>query len=189
MQAATTRQPAEPFRFVVDPAGWTKGNLALSSGWIYPLNDREIADLDRAVAEVGSRQTPLIDVRREGFELPLLGKALREIREQIINGRGFALLRGIPVHRYTRLQSAIAFWGIGTHIGETVSQNAKGHLLGHVKDLGDKTLDNPAHRGYQTPDKLPYHSDSSDVVGLLCLHPSKTGGESTITSSVTIHNE
>ena len=185
----TIRQPAEPFRLVADPDCRTKEDLALSSTWRYSLDEQAIADLDRAVAAVEMQRLPLVDVRRNAFELPILGKTLHAIREQIIDGRGFVLLRGVPVHRYTRLQSAIAFWGIGTYIGEAVSQNAEGHLLGHVKYLGDTSLNNPGHRGYQTPNTLPFHSNSTDVVGLLCLHASKSGGESTIASSVTIHNE
>lgn len=189
MPALGTRQWAEPGKLVVDPACWSKEDLAHSTDWIYSLTEEEVADLDQAVAKAQTRQTPLVDVRRENFELPVLGERLDALREDIVNGRGCALVRGVPVHRYTRLQSAIAFWGIGTYIGEAVSQNAKGHLLGHVQDLGNTSLENPSHRGYQTPDKLPFHSDSTDVVGLLCLHPSKSGGESTIVSSVAIHNE
>jgi SAM-dependent methyltransferase len=70
-----------------------------------------------------------------------------------------------------------------------VSQNGKGHILGHVKDLGDKSFDKPTDRGYQTHDKLPFHSDSCDVVGLLCLHHAKRGGASTVVSTVRIYNE
>ena len=95
----------------------------------------------------------------------------------------------MPADRYTRLQTAIAFWCIGLFVGVPVSQNAKGHLLGHVADLGGTSLKNPNNRGYQTHDALPYHCDSCDVVGLLCFHPSKSGGESTVTSSLNIYNE
>lgn len=183
------RQPARALQEVIDPAGWTKDDLAASDDWIYALNESEIADLDRAVAAVERAGTQLMDVERSGFELPVLGPALRSLRAEVIEGRGFALLRGVPVHRYSRLQSAIAYWGIGRYFGDPLSQNAKGHLLGHVKDLGDKSLNNPTDRGYQTLDRLPFHIDPCDVVGLLCLQPAKSGGESTITSSITIHNE
>jgi hypothetical protein len=93
------------------------------------------------------------------------------------------------VARYTRRQSAIAFWCIGLHVGVPVSQNAKGHVLGHVKNLAGSSFSNPKHRGYHTKETLPYHCDSCDVVGLLCLHPSKSGGASLVTSSLTIYNE
>ena len=37
--------------------------------------------------------------------------------------------------------------------------------------------------------RLPYHTDSSDTVGLLCLQPSKSGGLSSVVSSTTVFNE
>lgn len=184
-----TRPVAERLKPVVDPAGWTKDELARSPECLYVLTDSEIADLDRAVGEVEARHVPLPGVSRKDVALPVLGPALDALRRDVIDGRGFVLIRGVPVHRYTMEQSAIAFWCIGCFFGEPASQNAKGHLLGHVKDLGDRTLDNPNDRGYQTLEKLPFHSDTTDIVGLLCLHPAKAGGESTIASSVTIYNE
>jgi hypothetical protein len=183
------RVPAQPLEPVIDPAGWTKEQLAATTDWIHELSPAEVADLDAAVAGVMERGLDLMEVAREDFSLPTLGPVLDAIAGDVIDGRGFVLIRGVPVARYSRLESAIAFWGIGLYVGVPVSQNAKGHLLGHVKDLGDTSFANPSNRGYETHDKLPYHSDSCDVVGLLCLHPSKSGGESTIVSSVTIHNE
>ena len=183
------REPAKPLEPVIDPAGWTKEEIAASTDWMHELSPAEVADLDAAVGAVRARGLELMEVARADFPLPTLGPVLDSIARDVIDGRGFALIRGVPVERYSRLEAAIAFWGVGLYLGVPVSQNAKGHLLGHVKDLGGTSFANPSNRGYETHDKLPYHSDSCDVVGLLCLHPSKTGGESTIVSSVTIHNE
>ena len=73
-------------------------------------------------------------------------------------------------------------------MGDPCSQNGKGHVLGHVKNLG---LDYAAAatRGYQTSARLPYHTDSSDIVGLLCLKTAQSGGLSSVVSSTTIYNE
>jgi hypothetical protein len=68
------------------------------------------------------------------------------------------------------------------------SQNAQGHLLGHVRDMGLSSAD-PAVRIYQTRERQTFHTDSADVVGLLCLKTAKTGGESLLVSSTTIYNE
>lgn len=186
---ARKRQPAQPLKAVVDPACWTKSDFAGSADWEYRLREAEIADLDRAVAEIERGEIPLSDVRREDFALPILGPALAGLRAELLEGRGFVLVRGVPVPRYTRLQSAIAFWGIGTHMGTAVSQNAKGHLLGHVTDV-EGAVDDPAARGYYTAKMLPFHVDGLvDLVGLLCLQPAKSGGASALASSVAIHNE
>ncbi|CAN0189769.1 unnamed protein product, partial [Phaeothamnion confervicola] len=184
----SARAPAIPMKPVVDPAAWTKEDLARDKSWIYELKAAEIADLDKAVAAVEKRGVTLMDLKRADFQLPVLGATLDKLRADVIEGRGVVLMRGIPVHRYSRLQSGIAYFGLGTWFGEPVSQNGKGHLLGHVKDLGDTSFANPANRGYQTHDKLPFHSDSCDIVGLLCLHPSQSGGESTVVSTVDIYN-
>jgi len=67
-------------------------------------------------------------------------------------------------------------------------QNAGGHLLGHVRDLGRSSMD-PNARIYQTHERQTHHTDSCDVVGLLCLRTAKSGGLSSLVSSTTIFNE
>jgi hypothetical protein len=122
------------------------------------------------------------------FPLPAFGKALEEILAELLEGRGFILLRGLPVEGMTREEQAIAYLGMGSWLGAFRSQNAKGHLLGHVKDLG-LDISDPRVRYYQTNRKLEYHTDSVDIVGLLCLKAAKAGGESYLASSMTVYNE
>src|SRR6185436_17482078 len=110
------------------------------------------------------------------FALPTLGPVLKGILADLLEGRGFVLLRGLPVERWSREEQAAAYLGIGSWLGAPRSQNAKGHLLGHVKDLGLDIKD-PKVRYYQTNRKLEYHTDSVDVVGLLCLKTARAGGE------------
>jgi len=80
------------------------------------------------------------------------------------------------------------YYGMGTYMGDAVAQNAKGHVLGHVKDIGGDPSD-PATRIYTTSAAQPYHVDSCDVVGLLCLQQAKAGGHSSFASSSTVYNE
>ena len=107
---------------------------------------------------------------------------------ELLDGRGFVLLRGLPIERMTRREAAIAFFGLGAHMGRARAQNAAGHLLGHVADLGLSSR-NPHVRIYQTSERQTYHTDSCDVVGLLCLATARRGGLSTLVSSSTIFNE
>ena len=181
------RRVARPLEPVIDPAGWTRDEVAASDDWQFPMSDAEIAELDGAVAAVEARGIPIAEITRNDFPLPLLAPKLAAIRDELLEGRGFALQRGVPVHRYTRLQSAIAFWGMGIYLGDPVSQNAKGHLMGHVTHFTESN--DTSGRRYYSADILPWHCDGVvDVIGLLCLHPAKSGGESAIASSVTIHN-
>jgi len=112
---------------------------------------------------------------------------VREARAELMDGRGFVYLRGLPVDAMSAEDSATAYFGIGQHVGAPVSQNAQGHILGHVKDYG-RSIDDLNSRGYQTTAELGFHADHSDHVGLLCLRISKSGGASRFASSVTLYN-
>ena len=183
------REACVPLRPVVDPAAWHGADMACSTDWIRELSGDEIAEIDAAVAGIQERDIAVIDIRREDFPLPALGQALEGIRDDdLLDGRGFAVIRGVPVERYTLVQSCIAFLGIGIHLGVPVSQNAKGHLIGHVRDVGHSQK-NPGQRAYQTSESVPFHIDACDVIGLICLRRGASGGASTIASAVAIHNE
>lgn len=188
--SGTPHRPAiEPLQPVTDPALWTGAELGATEDWIYRLDDAEIAELDGAIQGVKAKGIAIKDIRISDFPLPRLDDKLHSVRDQVIDGRGLALIKGVPVARYDRADAAIAFWGIGLRIGVPVSQNAKGHLLGHVKDLSGDGFADAANRGYHTSSELPWHADSCDVVVLLCLETAKAGGASTVVSAAAIHNE
>jgi hypothetical protein len=171
------------------PSAWYGPDLATRpEEWLYELGAAQIAEIEEAVAALLERGTPLLEVTRDRFPLPTLGPAMDRIQDEVVNGRGFILIRGIPVDDYTIEESALAYFGIGSYLGWAIPQNAKGHVLGHVRDIG---LDpnNPEHRLYGTTARHLYHTDSCDIVGLLCLQTAKSGGQSKIASSVTVYNE
>lgn len=182
------RSPAVPMQPIVDPAGWYADELAANDDWIYPLSDSEIAELHDAVAAVEGRRLDIKAIGRGDFPLPRLGRAFAAVRDELLDGRGLVLIRGVPVAEMTRAQAAIAFWGIGAHFGQAVSQNGQGHLLGHVKDIGGDYGD-ARTRGYMTRAHMGFHSDRCDQVALFCLHPAKSGGESRVASAVALYNE
>jgi hypothetical protein len=183
------RLPAEPMKPIVDPADWTGEQLTFADDWQFHLTAAEIAELDAAVAGVRERGLDIKDITLADFPLPTLEPKLSLLKKQIFDGRGVGLLRGVPVDRYDIAEAAAAYWGIGLRIGGPVSQNHNGHLLGHVYDLTGPSRDGPSTRAYHTSAYINYHSDSCDVVGLLCLRPAKTGGRSSVASSVAIYNE
>jgi hypothetical protein len=180
---------ATPVRPVTDPAGWHAGDLDNADGWVYRLTAADINKIDDAVRAIETAGIEIAEITETDFALPSLDARHREIGHKIVHGRGVALIKGVPVGRYTSRQAAAAYWGIGLRIGVPVSQNGKGHVLGHVKNLTGGDCETSSHRGYHTSADLPWHADSCDVVGLLCLQTSKSGGDSYIVSSVSIHNE
>ena len=185
---ATATQLPIPDGPISGSDAWTGAEMARSEEWLYEFSDADIRSLDAALAQVTALGIELADVRKSHFDIGPLAARLSSIREALLDGRGFVLLRGLPVERYSFAEAATLYWCIGAHLGLPVSQNAMGHLLGHVTDIGRDEND-PTARIYQTSVRQFYHSDSCDVVGLMCWHKAKSGGLSTIMSSVTLYNE
>ena len=166
------------------PACWRGSDLSYDGrGWVLELSNADVAELDRALEETAGRD--LASLSASDFLLDGLGPKLKEIKRGLVHGRGIALLRGLPVERLSLEEAARAFWGMGLHLGgvDPVPQNAQGHLLGHVKDIGG---DPERDRIYTTSAAQPYHTDSADIVGLLCLKQAAQGGESMVVSSTLI---
>lgn len=182
------REPAIALQPIIDPPGWTPAEFQVAEPWVFRLDDAAIADVLAATGHVERAGTALVDITRDDFDLPVAGPVLACILDELVHGCGFVQVRGMPVSRMTRRQAAIAFLGMGTHLGERLSQNAAGHVLGHVKDLG-LDYDDPRARGYQTAAALGFHTDPCDFVALMCLRTAQSGGESRIVSSVHLYNE
>lgn len=170
-------------------AAWYGPEMAKRSDWLMPLSAAEIAEVESAATALARREADIAAIKASDFPLPTLGLKLKaRVRDEVLNGRGFLLLRGLPVERWSMREAATAFYGLGAHLGSARSQNGKGHVLGHVQDLGLDVHD-PNVRIYQTNERQTYHTDSCDIVGLLCLKTAKSGGLSALVSSTTIFNE
>jgi hypothetical protein len=173
---------------VEDESAWYGSELAKRSDWIERLSEAEIAEVERLVHEIENASVDLASLDPNKAELPILGPRLQRLLNEVLNGRGFVLIKGLPVERWTKREAAIAFLIIGAHLGPLRIQNAQGHILGHVRDIG-RSSDDPNTRIYQTRERQTHHTDSCDVVGLLCLRAAKSGGLSNLVSSTTIFNE
>ncbi|KAG1678026.1 hypothetical protein FOA52_000822 [Chlamydomonas sp. UWO 241] len=184
---------------VLGPQVWTASDArASASHWTHILSPGHLAELEGAVEGIlsGGRATVdgnyvrlAQDMTAADFALPTLGPLLASIRLEVTAGRGFALVKGMPVERWSRQQTIVAYYGIGLHWGTPRPQNKKAHLVGHVKDVGiDPDHKDPNTRIYLTRVAQPYHVDSCDLVGLLCLKPAKEGGLSSWASSFAAYN-
>ncbi len=156
--------------------------------WLRRLSPDDVAELERAARTFADGHGDLGAISKEHFPLPSLAAELNSLRARLMHGIGFELLRGLPVASISRELAAIIFCGIGAHLGSARSQNAAGHMLGHVRDTG-ADVGNPNTRIYQTSKRQTFHTDSTDVVGLLCLCPAMKGGDSLLVSTVTVFNE
>jgi len=190
MSATDTDVLTRPSRPPVEgPAAWFGPDMRQrESEWTYRLTPPQVAEIETAVEIVRSRGLDLAAITKDDFPLPTLGPVLDRLRGEVTGGRGFAMLRGMPVEDRSIEHSATAYWGVGAYFGGARSQNAKGHLLGHVYDLGGQAATDPHLRGYKTSEGQKFHIDRCDIVALLCLRRAKSGGLSAIVSSMTVHN-
>eukprot|EP00884_Botryococcus_braunii_P012120 jgi/Botrbrau1/20909/Bobra.0135s0040.1 len=186
-----------PYTIIEDPSAWYAEQYQDPESYTYRLSSAQITELESAIQHAESLGIPqegnllLIQDKvptKKEFPLPTLGPVLQGLREEVRVGRGFALLRGLPVDRWTRRQVVIAYWGMALYWGNVLSQNAKGHIVGHVKNIGHDVR-NPKTRIYATTLAQPFHIDPADIVGLLCLKTAREGGLSSWASSITAHNE
>jgi hypothetical protein len=119
-------------RPIQGPCAWRGADLAGDDTWIHVLSGTAIDEIDRALATVKSRGLHFPDFAAADFPLPLLAADLARHADELENGRGFLLLRGLPVERYTDDEIHIVYYGIGLHLGLPVRQNPRGDLLGVV---------------------------------------------------------
>ena len=170
------------------PAAWLGREMARRRDeWLVELSAEEVDELEGAARHYLSLGRDVGEITADAFPLDAFAQELEALKETLLQGIGFQLFRGLPVERYDQRTAATIFCGIGAHLGSARSQNAQGHILGHVRDTGATSRETHT-RIYQTSERQTFHTDSADVVGLLCLQDAKEGGESLLVSALSIYN-
>ncbi|MBS0224401.1 MAG: TauD/TfdA family dioxygenase [Proteobacteria bacterium] len=187
------------------PSVWQGRDIAASTRWIRDLPPGAVAELDAALAAV--KHLPWQEVTRAAFPLPTLGALIEDIADELENGSGIMKLRGLPVDRYDEDDLRRLYFGLGSHIGTPVFQNRSGELMRAIRDEGahvgrtygqiegGQTQDGKkgttflsSYARTLTSGGLRFHTDRTDVVGLLCVRQARKGGVSTLASTPAIHN-
>lgn len=171
---------------VSDPANWTADSFVGSDSYGRHATPAEVQELTRVCVALEERGLGWADTGRNDFPFDALAPLLREMQHTLAAGRGFVLVRGLPLGEWTKARARLAAWGIGTWIGNHVSQTVQGIRLVDVSDVTGKE---PSPRQYKTSQELRLHTDpASDIIGLACVQDARSGGESVITSAVAVHN-
>ncbi len=166
---------------------WQARSFADPSDYLVELDSRDREELLSSVAaiEKGRRLTPLSALGRTDFPFPSLARKLERAYAEVRSGRGFVVLRGLPVDTLDLGQFAAAVWGVGLRFGSALSQNAQGELLTEVIDA---TVEDATPRMYRSNLELRPHSDITAMISLACWQKSQSGGASIIVSGVTVHD-
>jgi len=173
---------------ITDRSAWHVETLHADEQWVYTFSSEDLSDFEFAIDHLVARRLKPGEYQRDDFPANVLDRLMPGFMHELEHGRGCLLLRGLPVDRYNLDTLKLLYWGLGAYVGDVISQNTKGDLLGYVTDLGNDYYMNNV-RGHTTRARLRPHSDSADVVALLCVRTAAAGGESLFASSMTIYNE
>ncbi len=167
---------------------WTSEDVADPAEWTVELTPADHAELDAALRHAKAKSSDLLQIAREDFPLPRLAAKLAAVERELIEGRGFVRISALDTAAYDDDDLTLLYWGIGMHLGDPWPQNKHGHVMGDVTDQ-NKKRDDPTVRGNEIGlVALDYHTDGSDIVGLMCLRPAKSGGLSCVANIVAIYN-
>jgi hypothetical protein len=175
--------------FISGPEVWSGASLRDDDTWIKPLVQAEIDEIDAAMKHAKTRDVELTTLTRDDFPMPLMARRFESVRKELEGGRGFTLLRGFPIERYSLDESRLIFWGLANHLGEPQEQDGAGNRLHSVTNSGLRVELTNSVRSYQTDDELTFHNDGGDAFMLLCLRPAESGGLSKLVSASTLYNE
>ena len=141
-------------------------------------------------------ERPLGHINQETFPLPTLHATLRGVSQELHLGRGFQVLRGLPVWKHGREDNIIMYAGVSSHIAPIRGRQDKQHegkpadvVLNHIKDLSTTADKGRIGAPANTAEKQVFHTDSGDIVSLLALSVAAEGGQSKLSSSWRVYNE
>ena len=172
---------------LTEPSVWKGTDFNEDKSWIYTLTFEDIDSIDRALNHVKRKNLSFPNFTRHDFDVGCFATKINQISIELESGRGFALLKGLQLEHYSEADIQTLYFGLGLHMGSPVKQNTRGDILGEVMNIGD--IAKKDTRVYETNAYLPYHTDPSDVVGLLCLRKARSGGLSSLVSATSIHNQ
>ena len=179
-------KPTPPKIIEREPSVWLADDFPTTRAWVRALPDECVEEIVSSVADATRRGKTFDQITREDFPLPRTAQLLRGVFEDLENGRGFSVIGGFPVDRFTYEESLVGYAGLCTHLGQLVDQSYAGAMKADVKDMGlayGKDV-----RGYHSNAMLRFHTDGAVLTGLLCLGESAEGGLSVLTSSGALSN-
>jgi alpha-ketoglutarate-dependent taurine dioxygenase len=132
-------------------------------------------------------------LRPEDFALDASRAFMREVKNSLDDGPGFAIVDRLPVERWSPAGARAVWWLLASLIARPVAQKWDGTSVYDVCDLG-----RPPGNGVRpdvTNAEQNFHTDNSynhvppHYVGLMCLRTAMEGGVSGIVSFATVHEE
>jgi hypothetical protein len=169
-----------------DPMAWRGSDVASKEELAFDLSSRNVAALESILGRVADMERD--DIAREHCGHADLDADLATVYEEVIRGRGLAIVRGFPVDAHSVDDMERLYWIFCTHFGTLLSNNSFGHRMVRVQE---EVLPGGVQsaRGTKSRAELAMHNDSGDVFMLLWVRQAKEGGNSQFSSGPAAHNE
>jgi len=177
-----------PPGLVLGDVAWRASNLGESNQWIDVLTPKIVDAFETGMAKVRALGLAVDQLTADDVRIALQPEVLQGWQDTLTKGRGFLILRGVPVDRWDLENQKLFMRVLGLQFGRLGYQNPQGDIIGEVRDTGADQRD-PYARLYATSGEFRFHCDAADLVGLLCVRPAASGGESRFASSVAVYNE
>lgn len=177
---------------VEGPIVWEGKDWMSEDQWVYKFSAAELEEINNALIHFKSLGKPIGYVGKDTFPLPTLSTTLKGLAQELYSGRGFFVLRTLPLDSYSREETAIVYAGISSHVGSARGkQDATGAVLSHIKDLSVSHAHEKGGIGNSayTTDKQVFHTDVGDLIALMALQTAAEGGTSRISSGGRVYNE
>ena len=169
---------------------WLAGDIN-SGDYLVTLNDAAISEIERLAQFFTDNPLPLLQRKLEDLNLPACRELIGQMKSNLDDGVGFAVLDRLPVDDYPIETLLEVYWILGQCIGRPVAQKWNGEMIYNVSDTGADYA--YGTRGSYTSVELNFHTDNAfarmvpDYVGLFCRHPAKSGGVSRFCSLYSVH--
>ncbi|KAJ5664133.1 hypothetical protein N7507_004864 [Penicillium longicatenatum] len=195
IETLQTSLPAGFPQRLVSPLVWDGKGIEKHDDWIYQLSDAQLDEIDAALVSFKAIRKPLGYLNELNFPLPTLRPILRGLSNELHNGRGFFVLRGLRIDSHSREDNVTIYTGVSSHIGsirgrqqDTRLQDGTSPMISHIKDITGITEKGKIGAPSNTADKQVFHTDAGDIISLLCLSPAAGAGESYLSSSWNVYN-
>jgi alpha-ketoglutarate-dependent taurine dioxygenase len=178
---------------------WRGDDFAGPEAWTYRFPPAVLAELDSAMRCILAARREISTLTAADFPAPAFASDAAALRKEVESGRGFVVMRGLPIDRYSEEEAANIYWGVATHLAKPIPQNAKDEYLFDVRDEGynfQRDYGLAGVRISRTSSPIDFHTDSSaeyagytpDIVSLLALRTARTGGATALVSAQKVHN-
>ena len=178
---------------ISDERSWRASTIDDTTAWYYPLSEECLSSFKPLIRDTRHHPGPITEISRPTSSSNGYAESLQPVLDALNSGRGFAIVQRVPIEQDSMEEAMSMYWLIGQFLGNPMEQNIEGTLLYDVRDTGQNVTQGA--RFSVTNAESSFHNDNSfgeplpDVVGLLCLHTARSGGQSQLISGYALHNE